>query len=117
MAATLNRKWALDTNVLIDLAAEVDAAWTLFETIAAQFSAIARQTGLLPASEIDDGVILAEASLGGTALLVSADKHLHEIDQDALRLLFESQDLKPIPTASPARLCALFGKQTRFRRR
>jgi hypothetical protein len=78
--------------------------------ISAQFSAAARESGLLPQAEVSDGVILAEASLGGAALLISGDNHLHGIDQDALRLLFESRDMQPIPTTSPTKLCRLFGR-------
>jgi predicted nucleic acid-binding protein len=170
MAATLNRKWALDTNILLDLAAGLEAAETLREIasergyslhvsrrvlveladlvlngsnpklratartaledlvawsiselprtpsaseVAAQFSAIAREQGLLPEAELNDGIILAEASLGGAALLISSDAHIHSIDPDALRLLFESRDMNPIPTISPRKLCSLFGSQSK----
>jgi predicted nucleic acid-binding protein len=167
MAAGLNRKWALDTNVVIDLAANIDAAWTLVEiakergytlhvtrrvlaeladlalrgssieirkysrhaleklddwniselsgtptdgAVAIQFSVAARGSGLIPQPEVNDGIILAEASLGGAALLVSGDKHVNGMDQDELRLLFESRDMRPISTTSPAKLCSLFSK-------
>src|SRR2546423_5845151 len=140
-----NKKWALDTNVVFDLARDLDQAMTLreiaiekkyslhitptsieeiayksargdteekklahralrnlaqwqispltcpeeSERIAEEFSAFLRNRGVLPRDEVNDGIILAEASLGGAALLVSSDSHLASIDPDELRLLFE----------------------------
>src|SRR2546421_2731359 len=146
MAAIPNRKWVLDTNVLLDLAAGLDAAATLREiaieqnyslhvtkrvllelanlhrngsslatrrtaeivfrklpewniselpvkanqdSIALNFSSVARERGILPPEEVHDGIILAEASFGGGALLITSDGHILGIDADELRLFYE----------------------------
>jgi hypothetical protein len=81
------------------------------ESIAEQFSSFLRQRGVLPRTEVNDGVILAEASLGGAALLVSGDSHLAQIDPDELRLLFEDRGLEPIPVVTPKKLLRVFEKQ------
>jgi predicted nucleic acid-binding protein len=163
-----NKKWALDTNVIFDLARELDQAITLCEIaiekryglyiaptslgeiahktlrgereeqklahrglrkltqwqiaalecspgsdmIAEEFSAFLRNRGVLPHNEINDGIILAEASLGGAALLVSSDSHLADIDPDELRLLFEDRGLTPIPVVTPAKLLRIFSKHS-----
>jgi predicted nucleic acid-binding protein len=162
-----NKKWALDTNVVFDLARNVDQANTLREialekkytlhitatsieeiaykslrgekeeqtlahhalrglsgwnispldvpsgsdVIAEQFSAFLRNRGVLPQTEINDGIILAEASLGNAALLVSGDSDLATIDPDELRLIFEERGLNPIPVVTPAKLLRIFDKQ------
>jgi hypothetical protein len=164
-----NKKWALDTNVVFDLARSLDQALTLREIatekhyslhisptcieeivhisiagepteqalanralrhlaewkilpleipegadpIAEAFSAFLRRHAVIPDTEINDGVILAEASLGGAALLVSSDSHLALIDPDELRLLFEEQSLTPIPVVTPAKILRIFEKQRR----
>ena len=48
---------------------------------------------LLPAEEWSDGVILGEASLAGMPLLVTSDRHLLHIEQQALRQVFTEADL------------------------
>jgi predicted nucleic acid-binding protein len=162
-----NKKWALDTNVVFDLARDLDQAKTLREialeksytlhipptsieeiahksirgstveqklahralrqlslwqispltfpegsdVIAERFSAFLRSRGVLPHDEVNDGVILAEASLGNAALLVSSDSHLATIDPDELRLLFEDRGLTPVPVMTPTKLLRIFEKQ------
>ncbi|HEY6227247.1 MAG TPA: PIN domain-containing protein [Verrucomicrobiae bacterium] len=164
-----NKKWALDTNVIFDLARNLEQAQTLreialekhyslhitptsieeiahksingnpverklahyslrhlaqwgilllqtpegSEAVAEQFSAFLRAQGVLPDAEVNDGVILAEASLAGAALLVSSDSHLAQIDPDELRLLFEERSMAPIPVVTPNKILRIFEKQRR----
>jgi hypothetical protein len=70
MAGTQKRKWALETNVVLDLSRKVDAALSLWEI------SIKRGYSL---DQVNDGAILAEASLGNATLLVSSDSHLTSI--------------------------------------
>jgi predicted nucleic acid-binding protein len=153
----INRKWALDTNVLIDLADEIDSAHTFREIaiergyslfaplqvileiahlakgekhpsalralrslrawkidpfdppsharhIATEFSRELQWRQMIATGEFNDGVILAESSLCGAALLVTSDKHLLDIDPTQLRLLFEEKDLAPVIVVSPTEL-------------
>ncbi|MSU57702.1 MAG: PIN domain-containing protein [Pedosphaera sp.] len=73
-------------------------------TIAEEFSRRLQHQGLLPAAEFNDGLILAETSLGNIPLLVTSDKHLLDIDEDALLLAFNEADLPPVRPAHPKRL-------------
>src|SRR4051812_13896764 len=131
MAPAQNKKWALDTNIVFDLARHLDAAHSLREiaserkyslhitptclgeivhkslngpsgekalamialsnlekwnisllnlppgtdAIPEQFSLFIRGRGAIPSEEVNDGFILAEASLGGASLLASNDSH------------------------------------------
>jgi predicted nucleic acid-binding protein len=141
-----SRRLALDTNVLLDLAAGVAEALRFFETCARKgyslaapatvlveldfalqdesdkkrrrlseiaqelmltrwnvvplpepfrvedtenFSLMLRTRGLLPFEERNDGLIVAECSLEGIGLLVTADRHLHQMDQEALARAFD----------------------------
>lgn len=153
----INRKWALDTNVLINLADEIDSAHTFREValergyslfaspqvilelahlakrenlpsafmalrslrawsihpsdppshtraIATEFSRELQRRQMIPEGEFNDGVILAESSLCGAALLVTSDQHLLSIDPTRLRLLFDQKDLSPVVVVSPIEL-------------
>lgn len=164
MAAAQNKKWALDTNVILDLGRKIEAALSLREigaergyglyatptvlqelfhlstdglphvrvlacqtlaaipsfgitplildsgsqAIAWEFSRFLRENRALPDDEVNDGVILAEASLANAALLVSSDSHLVSIDPDELRMYFEARDLIPIPVTTPRKILGLF---------
>jgi hypothetical protein len=59
---------------------------------------------LLPAGELDGGLILAQTSLARIPLLVTSDKHLLEIDEDTLLLTFHEADLPPVHPVHPKRL-------------
>ena len=59
---------------------------------------------LLPEDEFNDGLILAETSLAEIPLLVTSDKHLLNIDEDALRLAFNEADLAPVHPVHPKNL-------------
>lgn len=170
MANAPNKKWALDTNVVLDLARRVDASLSLREVaeeqgytlhitptsiqelvhlgsngpredqaiatdalhilskykihplaidssakaIAIGFSNFLRLNGAIPESEVNDGRILAEASLGDAALLVSCDSHLVSIDPDDLRMYFIARDLTPIPVTTPVKVLRFFEKLNRI---
>ena len=56
-----------------------------------------------------DALILAETSVAEIPLLVTSDKHLLDIDEDALVLLFNEADLPPVRIAHPRRLLRALG--------
>ena len=60
--------------------------------------------GFVPTEEWNDALILAEVSLAAVPLLVTSDKHLLDIDPDALRLVFDEADLAPVHVVHPKRL-------------
>jgi len=72
--------------------------------IAARFAARLLDSRLIPETESNDGKILAQASLAGIPLLVTSDKHLLDISEDALHLAFDDADLPPVHPAHPKRL-------------
>jgi len=74
------------------------------EFIAERFSECLREKGLLPYDEINDGIILAETSLGGISILVTRDRHLLDMDETGLSLAFNDADLAPVNPAHPKRL-------------
>jgi predicted nucleic acid-binding protein len=74
------------------------------EFIAERFSERLREKGLLRFDEINDGIILAETSLGGISILVTRDKHLLDIDETSLFMAFNDADLVPVNPAHLRRL-------------
>jgi hypothetical protein len=60
--------------------------------------------GLLPEEEFNDAVILAEASVAGIPLLVTSDRHLLDVEADALAVLFNDADLAPVHPVHPKAL-------------
>jgi predicted nucleic acid-binding protein len=156
MAPALHAKQlALDTNILLDLADEVDVAHDFRETfqragyilripptvvsellfesdqgedaqlalkalqsmrswsispydlvsvghgITDRFSDKLLRKGMLPDGEYNDGLILAEASLGRIPILVTSDKHLLNIDDTLLKLAFDECDLFHVHPSHP----------------
>jgi len=97
---------------LAQTASEQIEAWRLTpfdlsevnHTIAGRFSRALQQRRLIPPDELNDALILAETSLAEAPFLVTSDKHLLEIDEDALRLAFHEADLWPVHPAHPKRL-------------
>ncbi len=97
---------------MANVALEKLASWkcqplTLSSTdlaIAFRFAIRLIESGLIPETEPNDGKILAQTSLGKIPLLVSSDKHLLEIDEDALLLTFNEADLFPVRASHPKRL-------------
>ena len=72
--------------------------------IAQRFAARLMDLRLIPETEQNDGKILAQTSLAEIPLLVTSDKHLLQIDEDALLLAFNEADLLPVHSAHPKRL-------------
>ncbi len=72
--------------------------------IALRFAARLMDSSLIPETEQNDGKILAQASLARIPLLVTSDKHLLDVDEDALLLAFNDADLLPVHPSHPKRL-------------
>ena len=72
--------------------------------IAERFARRLQERGLVPEDEFHDGLILAETALAEVPLLVASDKHLLDIDDDALLLAFNEDDLPPVRPVHPQRL-------------
>ena len=72
--------------------------------IAIRFAARLMDTALIPETEPNDGKILAQTSLAGIPLLVTSDKHLLNIDENALLLAFNEADLAPVHPVHPKNL-------------
>ena len=83
MAASPKKQLALDANLLLDLAEALR---------------------LIPETEQNDGKILAQTSLAQIPLLATSDKHLLDIDEDALLLAFQEADLWSVHPVHPQRL-------------
>ena len=74
------------------------------EAIAERFVERILRQRLIPDEEFNYGMILPETSLAQNPLLVTSDKHLLEMDEDALLLAFNEADLFPVRPAHPKRL-------------
>jgi len=72
--------------------------------IAMRFAARLMDASLIPEHEQNDGKILAQTALARIPLLVTSDKHLLDIDEDALLLAFSEADLLPVHPSHPRRL-------------
>jgi len=72
--------------------------------IAERFAEHLLARGLLPEEEFNDALILAETSVAGIAMLVTSDRHLLDVDSDALALAFNEADLSPVHPAHPKAL-------------
>ena len=59
---------------------------------------------LLPADEFNDGLILAETALAHIPILATSDKHLLDIDESDLKLIFDERDLFQVAPLHPKRL-------------
>ena len=69
--------------------------------IAEVFSQRLLERRLIPNEEWNDGRILGEASLAMVPILVTSDKHLLNIDEEALFVAFNEADLQPVHPAHP----------------
>ena len=67
-----------------------------------------RTRGLLPAAEVHDALILAEAALLGCGMLLTSDEHLRGIDHELLTLVLNPYDLVPPVIASPREIVRKF---------
>jgi hypothetical protein len=72
--------------------------------IADRFSGRLSELKLIPEEEENDGRILGETSLAAIPLLVASDKHMLDIEEEALLLAFNEADLLPVHPAHPKRL-------------
>jgi len=72
--------------------------------IAFRFATRLMDSALIPETEQNDGKILAQTSLAGIPMLVTSDKHLLDIDEDALLLTFNEADLSPVHPVHTKRL-------------
>ena len=73
-------------------------------TIALRFAERLMAASLIPETEQNDGKILAQTSLARIPLLVTSDRHLLDVDEDALLLAFNDADLLPVHPSHPKRL-------------
>ncbi len=81
--------------------------FTLLSTqlaISVRFAVRLIDSSLIPETEQNDGKILAQTSLAGIPLLLTSDKHLLNVDEDALLLAFNEADLSPVHPVHPKRL-------------
>jgi hypothetical protein len=69
--------------------------------VAERFARRLQHQRLIPEDEFHDGLILAETALAGIPLLVTSDKHLLDIDEDALLLACNEADLPPVRPVHP----------------
>ena len=74
------------------------------EAIARRFVQELLRRRLIPDEEFNDGLILAETSILEIPLLVTSDKHLLHIDEDALNLAFSEADLPAVHPVHPKAL-------------
>lgn len=74
------------------------------ESVCEHFANLLIAQRLLPASELSDGLILAETAWKRIPGLVTSDKHLLNIDEMALRLVFDGADLDFVYVTGPRRL-------------
>jgi len=74
------------------------------EAVCEQFVRGLLHQRLIPEDEFNDGLILAETSMEQIPLLVTSDKHLLDIDDDALLLAFNEADLSQVHPVHPKRL-------------
>ena len=72
--------------------------------IAEQFRQRLSGLRLIPDEEWNDGLILAETSLGNIPVLVTSDAHLLNIDEEAALQAFHAADMLPVHPVHPKRL-------------
>ena len=69
--------------------------------IVAEIARRLRHHGLIPDSEVNDSLIVAEAALAGASLLLTSDHHLTSIDYPSLKRELEAADVNVPLIASP----------------
>jgi len=65
----------------------------VFAVSAEDFANLVRKMGPFPSNKRNDGLILAEASLHGRAILITSDRHFFKFHQDDLALAFAVSQL------------------------
>lgn len=68
-----------------------------------------RAQHLIPAKEINDSYILAEAALANCTILITSDEHLRAADPTLLGLALKSCDVGVILVRTPAEVVRQFG--------
>ena len=63
------------------------------------------------ALDTNDGLIIAETSLGGMRFLVSSDQHLLGIPTDRLAGAMQDKHLAPVEICHPKRFLRLLGRR------
>ena len=76
--------------------------------IVAEIASRLRRQGLIPESEMNDSLIVAEAALTGATLLVSSDAHIKDLDYTRLKLVLDSADCDTPLVASPYKIVTQF---------
>ena len=71
------------------------------KTIGRSFAGRLIRVGQLPPTEINDGIILAEAALADIPVLVTRDKHLLDLEEVALLVCLQEADLSPVKPVHP----------------
>jgi predicted nucleic acid-binding protein len=69
-----------------------------------------RRDGLLPAEEIHDSRILAEAVLLNCGILLTSDEHLRSIEHEAMTLTLKRLDLAPPVITTPREIVRKFSR-------
>ena len=77
--------------------------------ITEQFARRLHELKLLPETELNDGLILAETGLAGIPLLVSSDKHLLDIEADELARVCRERHLAEVSVVHPKKLLQAWG--------
>ncbi len=77
----------------------------IIETVAHKL----RGEKLIPALEINDSFILAEAALANCAILITSDEHIRAADPTLLRLTLRSCDVQAIVVRTPREIIRQFG--------
>jgi hypothetical protein len=67
-----------------------------------------RREGIIPDSEVNDSLIVAEAALIGVALLLSSDAHIKDIEYPRLKLVLDAADVGTPLIASPHKVVHQF---------
>ncbi len=77
------------------------------EVVCEQFVGSLLRQRLLSEDEFNGGLILAETALAKIPLLVTSDRHLLNINEEALLQVFNEADLAPVHPVHPKRLLGL----------
>ncbi|HVM62959.1 MAG TPA: hypothetical protein VMV72_19010 [Verrucomicrobiae bacterium] len=72
--------------------------------LTARFAEILIDRKLLPESECNDGMILAETALLEIPVLITSDHHLLQIDETSLKIAFDDCGLAHVAPVHPVRL-------------
>lgn len=67
-----------------------------------------RDNRLIPADQINDSYVVAEAGLLNVSILLSSDSHLRNVPQAELRLLMDAADVRTPLIASPWKIVHQF---------